>query len=80
MSGPVVCSESLRLLAHVLDELRAHDPSRKAGEILDLAGNGELPTGLVSIENERSEVSACGIDGRSEARASGADDDYISYV
>ncbi len=45
-------AEAFRLLAHVLDQLRPHDPFGKAGEILHQRGERELAAGLVALDQQ----------------------------
>src|SRR5690606_39851412 len=54
-------AEALRLAAEELHQLRAEDAVRKAGEILDLRGDGELPARLRPRDEDGLEVSARGV-------------------
>ena len=46
----ILGAEALRLLAHVLDQLRPHDSVGKSGEILDQRRHRELAAGLVAFD------------------------------
>src|SRR5690606_22374078 len=65
------------LLAQVVHEHEAVDAFGEAGEVLDLAGGGELAAGEGSLDDERVEIGATGVDGGGEAGATGADDDDV---
>ena len=80
MSGLELRAETRRLLAHVVDEFRPLDAVRKAGEILDQGGDGELSAGLMPIDDQRAEIGAGGVDGGGQPRTSGADDDDVANV
>src|SRR5260370_31936313 len=45
-------SESLRLLAHVFDELRSHNAVGETRIVLNVGSEGELPARLMPIQNE----------------------------
>ena len=74
----ILGAEALRLLAHVLDQLRAQDSFGKSGKILDQRGQGELSAGLVAFDDQRFQVGARGVQGGGVSGASGPDDDYVS--
>src|SRR5579864_3133181 len=78
MPHAVFRAEALRLLAHVLDQLRAKDTVGESGKILDQGGEGELAAGLVAFNNQRLQVGARGVESGGVSGASGPDDDYIS--
>ena len=80
MPGPELGAKALGLLAHVVDEFRALNAVGEAGEILDQSGDGELPAGLMAINDQRAEIGASGVDSGSQPRASGADDDDIANI
>ena len=54
-------AESLRLFAHVFDQLVTHNAVGKAGEILDHGGERELPAGLVAVNHQRLQIGARGV-------------------
>jgi hypothetical protein len=72
-SGLEFRAEFLRLLAHVLNELRPQDAIREAREILDVRGERKLSAGLVAVDDQRLEVRAPGIDGGGQTSAATAD-------
>src|SRR5229473_1523559 len=72
-------SESLRLLAHVFDELRPHNAVGEAGIVLNVRGEGKLAAGLVPVQDERLQVRAPGVDGGSETGAAAADDEDVVH-
>src|SRR5215469_6728584 len=74
---PILGPEALRLLAHVLYQLRPHDSLRKSGEVLHQCGHGQLPTRLVPFNDERLQVCACCVEGCRVSGASGSDDHNI---
>ena len=72
-SGLEFRAEFLRLLAHVLNQLRPQDAIREAREILDVRGERKLAAGLVSVDDQRPEVRAPSIDGGGKTGAATAD-------
>ncbi|MDB4899066.1 MAG: ABC-type sugar transport system, ATPase component [Gemmatimonadetes bacterium] len=71
-----------RLLLHPLHERRPADRFRKAGKVLDVGGEHELPSGnlhadRLTLEHQRVEAGAGRIDRRGPGRGTGADDDEI---
>src|SRR6266545_1519791 len=54
--------EALRLLLHLLHELRPEDALGEPGVVLDIARDGELAAGLKALEQERREVRAGGVE------------------
>ena len=80
MAGLVFSAKASCLLAHVVDEFRALDAVGKTGEVFDQRGEGQLPAGFVSLDDERAEVGASSINGRSQSRTSRADDDDIANI
>ena len=62
-------AEANRLFFHILDELGALDSLRPAGKVLHQRGDGELPTRLVTLQNQGLQVGSCGVDGCGEAGA-----------
>jgi hypothetical protein len=77
-ASQVLGAESRRLLADVLDQLRAHDAGGEAGEVLHLGRQTELTAGLVAVDQERPQVGARGVDRGRQTGAAGAEDDDIS--
>ena len=73
-------AEARPLLAHVVDEFRPLDAVGEAGEVLDQGGDGQLAAGLVPLDDEWRQIGAGGVDGGSQPRASGADDDDVANV
>ena len=51
-------AEFLRLLAHVFDELRAHDAVGEPRIILNVGGERKLSARLVPVKDQRFEVGA----------------------
>ena len=80
VSGVELSTEARGLLTHVVDEFWPLDAFREARKVLDQGGDGQLPAGLVAVDDERRQVGASGVDGGSQPRASGADDDYVANV
>ena len=58
-----------RLLAHVLNQLRALDAFGKPGEILHQRGERELASGLMALDHQRLEIGAGGVERRGMARS-----------
>ncbi len=75
---PQLGAEADRLLLHVLDQLGALDAFRPAGKVLDQGGDRELSARLVALQHQGLEVCPCRVDGSSQARASGAQDDSVA--
>jgi hypothetical protein len=48
---PILRPKPLSLLAHILDQLRPHNPFGETGEILYQRGQGELPARLVAFND-----------------------------
>ena len=61
MRHAILRAKAFRLLAHVLDQLRPHDPFRKAGEIFDQCSHGKLPARLVAFDDQRFQIGARGV-------------------
>src|SRR5258706_469518 len=66
--------EALGLLAHQVHQLRSQDALGEAGIVFDVGGDGELPAGLQSFQDQRGEIGAGEIDRRGAAGGAGADD------
>lgn len=73
-------SESLGLLVHVKNEIRALNPLGEAGVVLDKGGGGELAAGLGALQNKRGKVRSRCVDGGRQARATSADDDEVFHA
>ena len=67
-------SEALGLGLEELHQLGAQDALGESGVVLDLGGDGELPTRLVAGHQRRLEVGAGGVERRGVARGAAADD------
>ena len=70
-------AKARRLRLEVLHHLRAHDAMREAGEVLDLAGDGQLATWLPTGEQYGGQVGAGRIDGSGVASGAGAEDERL---
>src|SRR5690606_17531904 len=73
-------TEPLSLLAHVVHELGAEDPVREAGVVLHLGGGHERAAVLHTLEDERTQLGAGGVQGRGVTGRPGADDDQVADV
>src|ERR1700746_1023084 len=80
MSQHVFGAETLRLLAHVFDQLGALDSVGEPGEILDQRGDRELAARLVAFDDKRFEVRARGVQRSRVSRAPGTNDDDVSNI
>ena len=80
MSREKLGAKTHGLLAHVLDEFRALDAIRKSRKILHQRGDGELPAGLMPINDERAEISSGSINCGGQSRTSGTDDDDVTHL
>src|SRR5713226_1564699 len=60
--GAVFGAEALRLLAHILDQLRPHDSFGKSGKIFYQRGEGKLAAGLVAFDDQRLQIGAGGVE------------------
>ena len=78
MRHAIFRAKALRLLAHVLDQLRPHDSFRKAGEILHQCSHRKLPARLVAFDDQRFQVGARSVESGGVSGAPGADDDNIA--
>lgn len=76
----VAGSESFGLLVHALDQFRAVDPLREAGEIFHGRRCGQLSARQATFENEGREIGAGGVDGRRQAGASRAHNDHMFHT
>ena len=79
-------TEALGLLAEVLHQLRPLHATGEPGEVLHLGGEHELAARLVAgarrltLEHERREVGAGGVDRRGQPGWAGPDDDDVAHV
>jgi len=86
LGGQELGAETGRLGPEVAHELGAHDPVDKAREVLDLGGEHELTAGLIgrrgqfTLDHQRRQVGARGVDGRGEAGRPRSDDDDVAEV
>ena len=70
--------EALRLAPEVLHHLRAHDPLRVAGVVLDVARDHELAAPVESLDHERTQVPPRRIERSRIAGGAAADDDDLT--
>jgi len=68
--------EALGLRLHLLDELLPGQRLRKAGVVLDLVGQRDLPAQLVPGDDQRVEVGPRRVEGGGQPGGAGADDDH----
>src|SRR3954447_15305905 len=73
-------AELLGLVAHVVHELRALDALREAGEVLHLGGGHQRAAELRTLEHQRVEVGAGGVDGRGVSGRARPDDDQVTHA
>ena len=71
------CTEPLRLGLHLLCQGEAVHAVLKAGVIIDLLGQGHLPSGRQLFQDQRIQPSPCGIEGGGIAAGPSTDDDHI---
>src|SRR6266516_1943277 len=71
MAHSVFRAETLGLLPHILDELRAHDSLWESREVLDQRSHRELAAGLVALNDKRFQVGARRVERCSMSGASG---------
>ena len=62
--APKLRAETLRLFPHILNQIRTQDAVGKTREILDHRGKGELPSRLVTVDDQRLQIRASRINGR----------------
>src|SRR6185369_7331682 len=72
-------AEILRLLLHVLHQVRAVNALRKSWEVFDQRGERELPASLVTADHERLEVGSRGVDGGRISSTARSYDDHVSH-
>ena len=80
VSQHVFGAETLRLLAHVFDQLRTLDSVGEPGEILDQRGDRELAARLVAFDHKRFEVRARSVQCSRVSRAAGTNDDDVANI
>src|SRR5581483_2226961 len=69
-------AEARRLPLEHLHHLGAEDPVGKAGVVLDVRGDGELPAGLTALDHEWLEVRARGVERGGEPGRPRAEDEH----
>ncbi len=78
MRRAVFGAETLRLLAHVLDQLRSHDSFGEAGKVFHQRGERKLAAGLVALDHERFQIGARRVKRGGVSGAAGTDDDDVA--
>src|SRR6478735_7385996 len=79
--GDELGTETLSLSAHVVHELRAHDSVLEAREVLHVGGvHQRTAGGDSSLEHQRIQRRASGVQGGGVTSRPGADDDHITDV
>jgi hypothetical protein len=79
--GDELGAEALGLLAQVVHEVRAQDAVREAGEVLHIGGVHQGATCRHrTLEHQRFQVAAGGVDGGRVARGARSDDDDVTDV
>ncbi len=73
-------AEALRLVAELLHHLRAHDPLRVAGVVLDVGGLLEQAAPQEALDDERVQVGPCRVQRRRVTGRPAADDDHVLDV
>ncbi len=74
-------AEALRLAAHVVHELGAHDAFLEPGEVLHLGGVHQRTTsGHRALEHQRAQRSTCRVERGCVPGRAGADDDHVTDV
>ena len=77
--GDDLGAEALGLRAHLVHQGRAHDAVAEAGEVLDLGGvHQRAAGGHRTLEDQRLQAGAGGVDRGGVARGAGADDDHVA--
>src|SRR5260370_15543466 len=72
-------AEILRLLLHVLHQLRTVDAFRKSRKVFDKSGHGQLAAGLVPLDNQWLQIGSGRIDGGRISGAARADDYNVTH-
>ena len=74
-------AKTLRLFAHILDELGTQNSVRESGIVFDVRGQGKLATGFVAINHQWLHVSPRGVNRGRESRAPASDyDDVLQSI
>ena len=74
-------AKTLRLFAHILDELGTQNSVRESGIIFDVRGQGKLAAGFVAINHQWLHVGPRGINRGRESRAPASDyDDVLQSI
>jgi hypothetical protein len=71
-------AEALGLRAELRHHFGAHDPVGKAGIVLDVGRQHELPAGADPLDHERMQIGARGIDRGGQTRRARPDDDDLA--
>ena len=71
------CPEALRLLLHLLRQREAIDPVLKAGIVVDLLGQGHLPTGGQFFQHDGVQPRPCRVQGGGVAARAAAHHEHI---
>ena len=72
-------AEPLRLRPHPGDQLRPQDAVAKAGVVLHVGGQHQLPARLQPFDEQRLQVGARGVQGGGQSRRPRPDDDHLSH-
>src|SRR5579864_1285377 len=80
MSQHVFGAETLRLLAHVFDQLGALDSVGEPGKVLHQRSDGELAARLMTFDHKRFEVRARGVQRSRVSGAAGTNDDDVANI
>ena len=78
--GDVLGAEALGLLADPHHQLRAEHALGEAGVVLDVGGDHQLAAGLKTLDTERVQIRARGVDGGCQSCTGAADDDQVTDV
>jgi hypothetical protein len=79
--GDVAGAEALGLLAEARHQLGAHDPVREAGVVLHVGGLLEQAAPQESLDHQRAQVGAGGVErGRVSGWAAPDDDDVLDVL
>ena len=72
-------AESLRLLFHVLDQVRPHNAVRKSRVVFNIGGQRQLAADLETLDDQRLEVCPRGINRGGVARTARSNDDDVLH-
>src|SRR6185437_12902845 len=72
-------AETLRLLLHVLDQIRAVDAFRKAGKVFHFRGERKLAANLQAFNDNGFQTGSRGVDSGGVSGATGTDDDDVMH-